>query len=463
MDQSATRQRGAPDHLQPVVPESAGWRRAGRPRRSGAATVGGTRAWVITAMLMVLMMINFADKAVLGLAATSIRAEFGLTAAQYGTISSAFFLLFSISALVVGHLADRFSTRTVLLVLALVWSVAMVPVIGPAGFTVILMSRVVLGAAEGPAFGVAQHAVHKWFADTDRGMPTALVSTATSIGVIIGAPVLSWLISAHGWRSAFVLVAVVGAVWCVVWLFVGRDGPIDAQSTTSTAGSVRPIDQVRVPLRSILSSRTWLGAALSAFAAYWSLALLISWVPAFLTDDLGHSKSAAGTLTALPWLVGMIALLVQGFATERMMRNGRSSSVARGIMPGIIVVVGGACILAFGYVHASALILVLMALGLGLSGVALAAGATACSEISPVGQRGVVLGAYVGLYSLAGVIAPFVAGVLIDHAGGDPHSGYTVVFALTGVIVVAGGVLAITLIRPERDTVRLIAAGSSTP
>ncbi|NED60051.1 MFS transporter, partial [Streptomyces sp. SID10244] len=77
----------------------------------------------------------------------------------------------------------------------------------------------------------------------------------------------------------------------------------------------------------------------------------------------------------------MIALLVQGFATERMMRNGRSSTVARGIMPGIIVVVGGACILAFGYVHASALILVLMALGLGLSGVALAAGATACSEI----------------------------------------------------------------------------------
>ncbi|NED64788.1 MFS transporter, partial [Streptomyces sp. SID10244] len=54
-------------------------------------------------MLMVLMMINFADKAVLGLAATSIRAEFGLTAAQYGIISSAFFLLFSISALVVGH------------------------------------------------------------------------------------------------------------------------------------------------------------------------------------------------------------------------------------------------------------------------------------------------------------------------------------------------------------------------
>lgn len=223
MDHSATRQRSAPDVTVSGTP--APQPRADRQRRP--SRVGGARAWAVTAMLMVLMMINFADKAVLGLAATSIKAEFGLTAQQYGTISSAFFLLFSISALVVGHLADRFNTRTVSLVLALIWSAAMLPVIGPAGFTVILISRIVLGAAEGPAFGVAQHAVHKWFADADRSVPSALLTIATYLGVIVGAPALTWMIVNHGWRSAFVLVAVVGAIWSVVRLIVGRDGPAD--------------------------------------------------------------------------------------------------------------------------------------------------------------------------------------------------------------------------------------------
>lgn len=424
-------------------------------------SIGGRRAWVITAMLMVFMMINFADKAVLGLAATSIREEFGLTASQYGTISSAFFLLFSISALVVGHLADRFSTKKVLLVLALIWSIAMLPVIGPAGFMVILMSRVVLGAAEGPAFGVAQHAVHKWFDDAGRSIPTALLSTATSVGVIIGAPVLSWVIDAHGWRSAFLLVAAIGAIWCVAWLFIGREGPVDLHEADAEAADVRPIDQVHVSVWKIIGSRTWLGAALSSFAAYWSLALLISWVPAFLTDDLGFSKSAAGSLTALPWLVGMIALLGQGFAAQRMMRNGVSSRMARGIFPGTMILVAGVCILVSVFANGNAMILLFMALGLGLSGVALSAGTTACGEIAPVGQRGIVLGAFVGFYSLAGVIAPTVTGVLIDHAGSNPSSGYTATFALTGVIVIIGGLLAVTLIRPERDTARLIAAGTA--
>ncbi|MFW0793246.1 MFS transporter [Gordonia sp. CPCC 205515] len=453
MNQPATQQRSTP-----TAPPEASTAPAGKRSR----TIGGTRAWVITVMLMVFMMINFADKAVLGLAATSIREEFGITAAQYGTISSAFFLLFSISALVVGHLADRFSTKKVLLVLALIWSLAMLPVIGPAGFMVILMSRVVLGAAEGPAFGVAQHAVHKWFDDAGRSIPTALLSLATSIGVIIGAPVLSWIIGAHGWRSAFVVVAVIGAVWCVAWLFIGREGPVDLHNEETVDASVRPIDQVRVPLRKIFGSRTWLGAALSAFAAYWSLALLIAWVPAYLTDDLGFSKATAGTLTALPWLVGMIALLAQGFASQRMMRNGVSSRKARGILPGAMILASGVCILMFVFAHGNAMTLLFMALGLGLSGVALAAGTTACSEIAPVGQRGIVLGAFVALYSLAGVLAPSIAGVLIDRAGTDPSSGYTATFALTGVIVIIGGLLALTLIRPERDVAKLIAAGEPT-
>ncbi|WP_370185420.1 MFS transporter [Rhodococcus wratislaviensis] len=417
---------------------------------------------MITALLMALMMINFADKAVLGLAATNIRAEFGISAEQYGTIASAFFLLFSISALVVGHLADRFSTRKVLFALSLVWSLSMLPVIGSAGFVVILASRIVLGAAEGPAFGVAQHALHKWFVDTERGVPTALLTIATSVGIILAAPGLSWMIIHHGWRSAFILMTVLGLVWSALWFLIGRDGPVGDRKDGRGQHAIREIDGVHVPLWRILVSRTWLGCALSSFAAYWSVALLISWLPPFLTDGLGYSKATTGTLTTLPWIVSSTILLIQGLVTQRLMRKGVSSRWARGVLGGAVVVASGVCTLAFVHTPDGAFKIVLIALGLGLSGAIFAGATTVCGEIAPVGQRGAVLGAFVAVYSLAGVIAPYVAGIFVGQAGSVPLSGYNTVFTITGFLVVTGGVLAMVLIHPERDVLGLVAAGTRT-
>lgn len=323
---------------------------------------------------------------------------------------SNYFILFSVSALVVGYLADRFTTKSVLVTLALIWALAVLPIIGPAGFGVLLASRIVLGAAEGPAFGVAQHALQKWFIDTERSIPTALLTLGTSLGVIVAAPGLTWVIIHHGWRSAFVVLAVMGLVWCAIWMAVGREGPVGSQVAQQQPGLIRPLDQVRVPVWRILTSRTWLGCALSAFAGYWSVALMVAWLPQFLTDGLGYGKSETGTLTALPWAVGGLTLLLQGYATQRLMKRGVSSRVARGVLGGAIVIASGVCTLGFVYAPEGPLKIVLIVLGLGMSGTIVAIATTVCGEIAPTGQRGVVLGAFVAVYSLAGVIAPYFAG-----------------------------------------------------
>lgn len=111
-----------------------------------------SRAWRTTWLLLAFMLVNFADKAVLGLAGPEIRADFGITRQEFGTAQSAFFALFSLAALVVSALTRRVRTATLLLVLALLWSVAQLPMLwGAAGFGTLLATRVLLGAAEGPA------------------------------------------------------------------------------------------------------------------------------------------------------------------------------------------------------------------------------------------------------------------------------------------------------------------------
>src|ERR1700755_1020447 len=104
-------------------------------------------AWTITFLLFLFMLVNFADKIVVGLAGAPIMDELKLTPEQFGFLGSSFFFLFSIYAIV-----NRIETRTVLLAMALIWSVAQFPMVGTIGFTTLVICRIILGAGEGPAF-----------------------------------------------------------------------------------------------------------------------------------------------------------------------------------------------------------------------------------------------------------------------------------------------------------------------
>ena len=60
------------------------------------------KAWVMVALLFGFMMINFADKVIVGLAGVPIMTDLQLTPKQFGLVGSSFFLLFSISAVIMG-------------------------------------------------------------------------------------------------------------------------------------------------------------------------------------------------------------------------------------------------------------------------------------------------------------------------------------------------------------------------
>jgi MFS family permease len=85
-------------------------------------------------------------------------------------LGSAFFLLFSVSGVVVGFLANRVRTKALMLVMSVIWAAVLLPMTVAANFAVLLASRVVLGAAEGPAFPVAVHSVYKWFGNQRRAL-----------------------------------------------------------------------------------------------------------------------------------------------------------------------------------------------------------------------------------------------------------------------------------------------------
>lgn len=436
-------------------PLSAATGPAGAPSRAFA--------WTITGLLLIFMLINFADKAVLGLAAVQIMDELDISPGAYGLVASSFFLLFSLAALVVGFVTNRVPTKWILLGMAVGWSAAQLPMLAPiAGFWTLLVTRVLLGAAEGPAYPVANHAAHKWFPDQDRDLVSGVLTIGAPIGVIVAAPALGWVIGEHGWRTAFGVLGAVGLLWAAVWAFVGREGPVTDTLTgpepdaARAGGPAAPARGDAVPTRRILLTGTWLASVAGAFAAYWAVAVLVAWVPPYLSRVLGYDAQTTGTVVVLPWAAGAAAMIGSGLLTKRLLRRGVPSRWARGALGGACLTLAGAAMLGIGAVQADWATIVLLTIAFGIGGVVFPIGQATSAEICPSNRRGGVLGTWAAVYSVSGVIAPALAGWFIASAA-TPDAGYGLVFTVNGLLLVAAGIGFAIFVRPGRDRARLAA------
>jgi MFS transporter, ACS family, D-galactonate transporter len=395
-------------------------------------------------LVFVFMLINFADKAVVGLASVPIMQELELSHTQFGMLGSAFFLLFFVSGVTVGFLANRFNTKTILWIMGVVWSVALLPMSMISSFPMLLSSRVVLGAAEGPAFPVAVHAVYKWFDNAHRALPTSVVASGAAFGAGIVAPLIIWIIDRFGWHAAFGALGVVGLVWVACWLVFVKEWP--ALPSSGRESGLRQ----RVPYRYLLTSRTAVGFYLAGFAAYWIIALNLVWLAHYLIKALGMDPAHAAWVIALPSAMQIVLAPGVAYLSQRLSLLGLSSRVARGLVGTLCVFIAGLSMACFPFVGMGPLKILLVGLACSIGSVIFTLGPALMGEISPASQRGAMLGVSNSIHTLAGVCAPLVMGRIVD-INANPIGGFRTGYLYVGVLVAALGAVAAVLINPEYD------------
>jgi MFS family permease len=413
-------------------------------------------AWKITFLLFLFMVVNFADKIVVGLAAVPIMAELKLEPKMFGLLGSSFFFLFSIAAIVVGFIVNRVAARWVLLALAVIWALAQFPMVGTVGLTTLLICRIILGAGEGPAFSVAAHAIYKWFPDEKRTLPTAILSQGSAFGVILAVPALNWLIVNYTWHYAFGALGVVGLIWVVLWLIWGEEGPL---VPSKAAASAEP----RVPYFQLLTSRTFIGCVAATFGAYWALSLGLTWFTSFIVQGLGFSQQQAGLVSILPWVFGALVVILTGWISQVMLARGFTTRGARGVLGAAPLVLGGAILAMLPHVAPGGLMIALLVVGSGLCGSIYVVCPPMIGEFTPVSQRGAVIAIYGALYTIAGVLAPYVMGSVIQSAAAATLDGYMTGFTINACILVGSGLLGLLLLWPNTERARLVGDAAAQP
>ncbi len=180
--------------------------------------------------LFVLSGVAFLDRTNISIAGLQIGREYGLGNQRLGWIFSAFLIGYAGFQIPAGWLAARFGPRRVLAFGVLWWGAATaLTAILPSGMAhavvMLIAIRFALGAGEAVIYPAANQFVAYWIPVRERGFINGLIFAGVGAGSGLTPPLLTWLITHHGWRTAFWFSAIIGMIAGAVWWRYARDTP----------------------------------------------------------------------------------------------------------------------------------------------------------------------------------------------------------------------------------------------
>jgi MFS transporter, ACS family, glucarate transporter len=411
----------------------------------GLAPRRGRRTLLLFTFL--LSLITFLDRVAIGAAAGSIRDELHLTPSTLAWAFSAFTFAYAAFEIPTGWMGDMFGPRTVLTRIVLWWS-AFTAATGLAwNFASLVTVRFLFGVGEAGAYPNISRSFTRWFPVRERGFAHGTVFMGSRIGGAVALPFVAYLVASFGWRPAFYILGVIGAVWCGFWWRWFRDEPAGHPSVSAEelkeiqAGLV--IHPAPTRLGSLLSLNLFV-LCLTYFCVIYGLYFYLTWLPTYFKDARGFTTQQAALLSSMVLLTGAITTMVGGWLTDRLTKRyglkvGRSLGAVALPLSGLLLISAALTDhpmwAAFFFAGAA-----------GLADMCLSPSWAICHDIGG-DAAGAVSGAMNTFGNLGGALSPLVVGYSLEWW----HSWQTPLLIGGGVYIV-GGLLTL-LVNPRKPLV----------
>ena len=405
--------------------------------------------------LFLLYVVSYLDRVNVGFAALQMNAAIGLSDVTYSLGAGIFFLSYTLFEVPSNVILARVGARLWIARIMITWglvSASTMFVHSPATFYVL---RFALGAAEAGFFPGIIYCLTRWFPADERARAIAGFMTAVVVAGMIGGPLSGFLLSLGGfgglagWQWLFVLEGLPAVVLGFVVLRLLPEQPSDAlwltpaERTALTARLEEESAGRAVVVRSfggaVASGRVWL-LAVVYFTIPVALYAMGFWLPQIIKAAAGGSDAMAGVLTAIPYGVAAIGMVVVGRHSDR--TGERRWHIAA------CAVVGGLAFAASAFV--SGVVPSLAALSLAMLGLASMLGpfwTLATSTMSGVGAA-----AGIALVNSVGNIGGFVGPNIIGFVRDATHS-FSAGLVAVGAVLAAGGLLVLAVNQPPRPSV----------
>ena len=389
------------------------------------------------ALLALATFINYVDRGNLATAAPLIKSELGLSNAQYGLLVSGFFWVYAPAQIIAAWLVQRINGYRTLAIGLGLWSAATVASGFAAGFTSLLLFRVVLGLGESAGIPASSHLLAQHLAPERLGKANAFVVAGSYLGPAAGTFLGGLFIAHAGWRMLFIVFGAVSSLWLAPWVVSTR---------RLSAKALGDVGAAEPTFRDLLAKRQLWGASIGHFCSNYPFYLVLSWLPLYLVRSQGFSITSMAELGGAVYGMSTVVCLGAGWIADRWIAQGANLSRVRMSMICASYFIWFLCMVACGLGNS----------GLAVAGLLISSAAAGLSgfNIYAIGQTlagpkaaGKWIGIQNAIGNLAGIVAPVITGVLIDWTG-----KYRVGFLVAGVIALAGACSWIFLVRRVEPT-----------
>lgn len=378
-----------------------------------------TKRWThLVPLLMVVYLLAYLDRSNVAVILPYMT-DMGVSGSSKGLISGIFFLGYIVLQVPSVLIARRWGVRPTITWMILGWAVAAVACGLAQDVWHLYAARFMLGVFEGGVLPVILLLISGWFLDNERARANTLFLTCLPLSVVIASPLTGWLLTFTHWRTVFVIEGLLPLIVLVPWLLIVRDRPnqvrwldsADAGSLESRldAEQVAKGAQTHTRYREVLKSRTvWL-LVLVYFFWYIGAYGAVLWMPTVIKNGLTESTPLiVGLLSAVPYLVGFIAMLI---ASRTSHLGSRRMWIAAPLAAAGIALLAGQ---ATGNIVLQMLLLCVVATG-GYLSVGLIVAIP--PRIFPTSFAAVAVAVMVAGGSMGGFFGPLAVGWLIDLTG----------------------------------------------
>src|SRR6266542_5117492 len=176
--------------------------------------------WWMLALLFFATTINYLDRIVFSVLIPVIREELHLTSQDYGNLTGAFLICYTVGFLIMGKLIDRFGTKIGYALAIAWWSIAAAGHALATGMISLGFLRGMLGLGEAGNFPASIKSVAEWFPKKDRAFATGIFNAGSNVASMIGPPMFVWMQMHYGWRTCFLITAGLGFLWLILWVIM---------------------------------------------------------------------------------------------------------------------------------------------------------------------------------------------------------------------------------------------------
>jgi predicted MFS family arabinose efflux permease len=384
---------------------------------------------------LVLLTLGYAvstvDRYVLAILQEPIKKELHLSDSELGLLTGfGFALFYSVFAIPIGYLADRWSRRNLLAIVMVLWSLMTALTAAAHSFTFLLICRIGVAVGEAGLVPASASLIGARYHSRYLASAMSFLYTGPSLGLLVaflcGSRLAQWV----GWRETFVIVAAPGIITALILLM-----SITEERRPVHGTPLRLLEGLQ-HLRSLPTLRPYaVAVCLSVLVA----TAPMSWAAPYLIRSHAMSLVEVGFILALAFGAGgAIANFGSGLIVDHLVRRDVRWYLW---FPAVLMSIIFPMIAGSMLVQNDSLAVVLLAvpcmLGVSFAGVAVAL----LNRLSPEHFRGATTALYILTVNIFGVgVGTWLVGIVSDLLASRAHADslkYALLLIVPGSAVIA--------------------------